>query len=93
VAVGKNSEIYRSADSGDTWVDESGHGFGADELKAVGFSGSLVIAVGKNSAIYRIDTVVFANISIPFQSKWLLVLILVGYGVWAINKLKIGSSA
>ena len=93
VAVGDVGAIWHSATSGAApWNDEEVGGGGGEDLKAVAISGANIVTVGDVGAIWHyVILSITTSIPIPFQSKWLLVLVLVGYSLWAINKFKSGS--
>jgi len=94
LAVGTSGTIFGSTDGGDTWSAQvSGVG---NNLNAIAFSqGITIVVVGTTGTILRNtdQILITSSIPIPFRSKGLLVLLLVGYGVWAIYKFKIGSGA
>jgi len=92
LAVGTGGTIFASTDGGTTWSAQTSGTL--NNLNAIAFSsGITILVVGVGGTILRnIDQItISSSIPIPFRSKWLLVLLLAGYGVWAINKYRTGT--
>ena len=90
VAAGQNGVVFGSADGGATWTEQIGPSGGTpqpttDRLRALAFnSGNNTLAVG--SIVLSLDQLILSA-PIPFQSKWLLVALLVAYSVYAIKRM------
>ena len=89
LAAGDNGTILGSSNGGGTWTEQIGTVGGsptADDMLALAFNGgNNVLASG--SLLLSNDQLTISE-PIPFQSKWLLVLLLAGYSVFAINRLR-----
>ena len=90
LAAGANGTVFGSADGGATWTEQVGPSGGTpqpttDQLEALAFNGSNnTLAVG--SILLSLDQVTL-SVPIPFfVSKWLLVPLLVGYAIYALNR-------
>lgn len=85
LAVGDNGTILGSTDGGLTWDAQTSPTI--QQLTALAFNnGNRVVAVGAGGVILLSADQIDVGQPIPFQSKWLLVLLLVGYGVWTLHR-------
>ncbi len=87
LAVGDNGEIYSSSDRGDVWVTQTSTT--TEDLLAIAYSGfNNTLVVGTTGMVLQSLDQIPTSAPIPFQSKWPLVLLLVGAGLVALRRLR-----
>jgi len=85
LAVGASGTITGSVDAGDTWTAQTSGT--SEQLNRIAFNdGNYVVVVGQNGTILLSTDQLTVTQPIPFQSKWLLVFLLVGYGLFVLRR-------
>ena len=83
LTLGTGEVILGSVDGGDNWVTQ--RNTAGVQLEALAFNGGKVtLAVGFGGTILRSTDQLTVTEPIPFQSKWLLALLLLAYGLYVL---------
>jgi photosystem II stability/assembly factor-like uncharacterized protein len=87
LAVGDNGEIYGSEDYGDNWTAQTSGV--ASNLLAIAYNGlNGTLVVGDAGVVLLSLNQISVTTPIPFQSKWLLVGLLVAVGLLALRRFR-----
>ena len=87
LVVGDAGEIYSSSDRGDTWVTQTSTT--GQNLTAIAYNGvNNTLVVGAAGTVLLSEDQIPTSAPIPFQSKWPLVLLLVGAGLFSLRRLR-----
>ncbi|MFH1571811.1 MAG: YCF48-related protein [Gemmatimonadota bacterium] len=86
LAAGNNGAIIGSQDGGATWALQTSNT--AANLSTLAYNAAnRVVAVGAGGVIVLSADQLSTSQPIPFQSKWLLVLLLGGYGAYVLHRM------
>ena len=85
LAVGAGGTIIGSVDGGATWNPQTSGT--SEQLNRIAFNdGNYTVVVGQNGTILLSTDQLTVTQPIPFQSKWLLVFLLVGYALFVLRR-------
>ncbi|MFH1567779.1 MAG: hypothetical protein ABIL09_07240 [Gemmatimonadota bacterium] len=87
LAAGNNGAIIGSQDGGASWALQTSNT--VNSLSALAYNeANRVVAVGAGGTIVLSADQLSTSQPIPFQSKWLLVLLLGGYGAYVLHRMR-----